>query len=232
MVTWPCVRNLRAVTLIKMSTQTCRAAPRSRLFAGVLALALLLVGCASATETVSSETERVPDLFTEPQQISPEVSQPASVDPAELVIETLGVAMPVIPVGLEDDGAMEIPDDVLTAGHYNPDGLGVLPGNSGTAVFAAHVDSRRQGRGALHELSTLNVDDLIRIAGHDGTASVWRVTEVVSYRKEVLPLTDIFTFAGPSRIAVITCGGEFDRSTRSYTHNVVVLAVPTDVATT
>jgi hypothetical protein len=39
-------------------------------------------------------------------------------------------------------------------------------------------------------------------------------------------MADIFTFSGPSRIAVITCGGAFDRATRSYTHNVVVLAEP------
>ncbi|MEX2533899.1 MAG: class F sortase [Nitriliruptoraceae bacterium] len=191
---------------------------------------------------MSVDDQRVPHLFTEPQAIAPKEHEDASFDtkrnadaaiitkPAGLVIETLGVAMPVVAVGLEDDGAMEIPEDVMTAGHYNPGGLGVLPGSPGTAVFAAHVDSRQQGRGALYELSTMNVNDLIGIASPDGTMHMWRVTEVVTYRKEVLPFDDLFTFAGPSRIAVITCGGEFDRSARSYTHNVVVLAEPTDSA--
>lgn len=198
----------------------------ARLSALALAVLLSITGCTSATQTVLLDNQRIPDLFTEPQRVAPTLNTHGSLNPAELLIEALGAAMPVVAVGLEADGAMEIPDDVMTAGHYNPDGLGVLPGNPGTAVFAAHVDSRQQGRGALYGLSTLDVEDLIRVAGHDGTVSTWRVTQVVTYRKEVLPLTDIFTFAGPSRIAVITCGGTFDRSTRAYSHNVVVLAEP------
>jgi hypothetical protein len=41
-----------------------------------------------------------------------------------------------------------------------------------------------------------------------------------------IPIADIFTFEGPSRLALITCGGEFDRSIGSYLENYVVTAVP------
>lgn len=223
-----------------MTSQTLRHRPGTLARALLIAAMMVLAACTNTAQTVSVDDPRVPDLFTEPQPIAPEKNEDASVDieknsdanvstkPAGLVIETLGVAMPVVAVGLEDDGAMEIPEDVMTAGHYNPDGMGVMPGSPGTAVFAAHVDSRKQGRGALYELSTLTVNDLIGVADPDGTTRMWRVTEVVTYRKEVLPLDALFTFAGPSRIAVITCGGEFDRSARSYSHNIVVLAEPTN----
>ena len=186
----------------------------------------LLVGCANANNLVAPETSApTPDLFTEPRELSPR-DDTSSAAPARLEIQRLNISMPAVPVGLEADGAMEIPDDVMTVGHYDPDGLGVQPGTAGTAVFAGHVDSRTQGRGALYALSSLDLGDTISVTGHDGRETVWRVTGVTTYRKEAMPMADIFTFSGPSRIAVITCGGAFDRATRSYTHNVVVLAEP------
>jgi hypothetical protein len=188
---------------------------------------LVLTSCApTPVDSAAGQDERTPNLFTEPLSLSLTGTPNESTSPTLLTIDVLSVSMPVIPVGLEADGAMEIPDDVMTAGHYDPDGLGVQPGAAGTAVFASHVDSRRQGRGALYQLSSLQRDDRISVTGKDGTETVWRVTDVTTYRKEVLPLADIFTFSGPSRIAVITCGGEFDRAARAYTHNVVVLAEP------
>lgn len=36
----------------------------------------------------------------------------------------------------------------------------------------------------------------------------------------------LFTRTGPPRLAVISCGGTFDRAKRSYRDNVVVIAEP------
>jgi hypothetical protein len=194
--------------------------------ATLAAFVFLMASCAPTNDLAASETHApTPELFTEPRSLSPK-SENADIAPARLEIERLNISMPAMPVGLEADGAMEIPDDVMTVGHYDPDGLGVQPGAAGTAVFAGHVDSRTQGRGALYELSSLSPGDTISVTAHDGSETLWRVSEVTTYRKEAMPMADIFTFSGPSRIAVITCGGTFDRATRSYTHNVVVLAEP------
>lgn len=195
----------------------------------LLITAVVLSACGSSPVEDSSPVDTpTPDLFTEPLTFPSNDTAEHDTTGARLRIPTLAVDMPVIPVGLEADGAMEIPDDVTTAGLYDPDGLGVKPGQPGTAVYASHVDSRRQGRGALYELSTVVTGDEISVVGYDGVETLWRVTNVTSYRKEVLPLAQIFTFQGNPRIAVITCGGEFDRTARAYTHNVVVLAEPVD----
>ena len=37
---------------------------------------------------------------------------------------------------------------------------------------------------------------------------------------------DLFARTGPSKLVLITCGGEFDRSVRRYKQNVVVVATP------
>jgi hypothetical protein len=172
--------------------------------------------------------ERPAPPVDEPQ--APEPTEPAEpAAPRALRIGALSIDAPVVPVGL-DGTQMEIPDDVREIGWYDPEGIGVRPGTIGTAVFASHVDSRSQGRGVLFELRRMIVGDLMEIELEDGTTQAWRVTEVIQYPKVSMPMEDIFVWSGPSRIAVITCGGEFDRASRSYTDNIVVYAVPVDAA--
>jgi hypothetical protein len=37
---------------------------------------------------------------------------------------------------------------------------------------------------------------------------------------------EVFAVGGPPRLVLITCGGAFDRRTRNYADNVVVVAEP------
>jgi hypothetical protein len=161
-------------------------------------------------------------LVPEPPARAP-APQPVTL-PIALRIPALGVSAPLDAVGLEPDGAMEIPHDIRRVGWYE---LGVMPGEpTGTAVLSGHVDSREQGRGALWDLKAMDVGDEVRIEHEDGRTSTWRVEARTSYPKEQLPIGDIFTRFGDPRLVLITCGGEFDRSARRYTHNIVVYAVP------
>jgi len=147
--------------------------------------------------------------------------------PVLLRLPSIEVDARVVVVGLEPDGAMEIPSDVRTVGWYEPfEGAGVAPGEPGTAVIAGHVDSRTQGRGAFWSLRELVPGDVVEIDHSDGTSTRWLVESVVRYPKTDIPIEEIFTFEGEERLALITCGGEFDRPTRSYLDNYVVTAVP------
>jgi len=44
--------------------------------------------------------------------------------------------------------------------------------------------------------------------------------------KPELPVAGLFTRTGPPALVLVTCGGNFDRATHSYSANVVVYAVP------
>jgi len=146
--------------------------------------------------------------------------------PTGISVPSIGVDAPVVDVGLEDDGGMEIPADVSTTGWYE---LGVTPGEaSGTAVISGHVDSREQGRGAFWDLRRMDVDDIVTVDHADGTTSEWRVVARTNYPKDQLPIADIFTRFGDPRLVLITCDGFFDRDERSYSDNVVVYTVPVD----
>jgi hypothetical protein len=156
--------------------------------------------------------------------VEPQVVEPAVADPVAIRIDRIGVDHAIVPVGLEDDGTMEIPEEVQEIGWYDP---GVRPGEPGSAVLAGHVDSRAQGRGAFFALGALDVDDEIVLTAVDGAEQRWRVTARTRYPKDELPVDELFVWGGAERrLVLITCGGDFDRSSRNYSDNVVVLASP------
>lgn len=155
---------------------------------------------------------------TYPDPPTPEVSAPTSLE-----IPTVGVDTRAVRVGLEDDGSMEIPEDVSTVGWYE---LGVAPGEAGSAVLAGHVDSRSQGRGAFFDLRELQLGDAAAVRHEDGSVSAWEVVGRTSYPKDQAPLPELFRRGGDPQLALITCGGEFDAGARSYADNVVVLLAP------
>jgi hypothetical protein len=145
-------------------------------------------------------------------------------DPVRLEIGVLGIDAPVIAVGLNPDGSMEIPDDVDEVGWY---ALGVRPGEAGSAVLAGHVDNRTQGKGAFFDLGRLGVDDPLVVVHADGARRTWTVVARRQYPKGELPVDELFVRGGPTtQLALITCGGAFDASARSYLDNIVVYAVP------
>lgn len=147
--------------------------------------------------------------------------------PTRLAIPAIAVDAAVVPVGLLPDGSMEVPRDVATVGWYEP---GVLPGASGSAVLAGHVDDRQQGRGAFFDLGGLDVGDTITVEHDDGATTTWQVSARRSYPKDELPINEIFTKFSDTRLVLITCGGAFDRRSRHYTHNVVVYATMVDAS--
>lgn len=151
-----------------------------------------------------------------------------TVAPVRLRIPALGVDAPIIPVGVEAKGSMEVPEDVATAGWYR---FGPLPGSRGSAMVIGHVDSRTQGPGVFFGLSTLRLGERIGVRITGGLTQLFVVEARRFFAKDELP-QDLFARDGPPRLTLVTCGGGFDERTRSYSHNVVVYAVPEGASAT
>ena len=58
----------------------------------------------------------------------------------------------------------------------------------------------------------------------NGHTATFRVRRVVLYPKDAFPDELIYTKVGPPELTLVTCGGQFDFSTRSYESNVVVFS--------
>jgi LPXTG-site transpeptidase (sortase) family protein len=148
------------------------------------------------------------------------VSEPGV--PSRITIPSLGLNANVVPVGIEDDGAMEIPNAV-EAGWYR---FGPRPGSpNGSAVIAGHVDHRKTP-GVFIELRRLDIGAEVSVTDDTGKLHRYVVTERYQVNKHELPVKELFRRTGEPVLTLITCGGEFDRKTRSYDDNIVITAIP------
>jgi hypothetical protein len=144
------------------------------------------------------------------------------VRPGRVRIARLKVNATVVPVGVDPAGNVVIPASVATVGWYR---YGAGLGDPGSMVIGGHVDSVTQGDGAFARLRDLNPNDRVVVTGSDGRDHAFTVVGREEYPKAAIELDRYFATTGPSRLALITCGGPFDRATGHYRDNVVVTAV-------
>ena len=150
----------------------------------------------------------------------PDVEPMAASRPVTLSIPVLSVRSDVVPLGLQDDGSMEVPTAAVDAGWYEQS---PTPGELGPAVLAAHVDWADQ-EGVFSSIGDLRTGDEIEVTREDGSVAVFRVEEVVSYAKSRFPTEAVYGDLDHAGLRLITCGGEFDEGSGDYLDNVVVYA--------
>jgi sortase (surface protein transpeptidase) len=92
-------------------------------------------------------------------------------------------------------------------------------------VLAAHIafDNRT---GVFRRLSSIEVGDRFSVVFDDGTVRKFEIFEVDQYDKQELPFDRIFAKEGDPVVALISCGGEFNRSLGSYDDNIVAYGRP------
>jgi len=181
----------------------------------------LLAGCATAVPAAAPPPEPAPTRIPPSAQSAPE-PPPAVPDvpagtPVRVEVPAIDVDADLVTLGLEADGAMEVPDFGL-AGWYAE---GPMPGHPGPAAIAAHVDSRA-GPDVFYRLRELAPGDEILVHYDSGDVAAFVVTGAERTPKDELPVDDIWPVTSDVRLTLITCGGDFDRSTRHYVDNVVV----------
>ncbi|ASR55806.1 class F sortase [Cellulomonas sp. PSBB021] len=144
--------------------------------------------------------------------------------PVRLAVPDVDLDMPVVPVGVLDDGTMEIPEDAGEAGWYR---FGPVPADDdGNTLVAAHVDSRLTGIGPFARLRDVPPGATVTVTDADGTAHRYRVTGVEKIPKDSAPLDVWFARSGPPRLVLVTCGGTWQADIGHYSDNVVVTAEP------
>lgn len=180
---------------------------------------------AESSPSPASTPSPAPTSDLRPEIRSSAIGAPAeTVPPQALSIPSLGVDMAVTPVGIADEGQMELPEDPAIAGWYRfgPDAAS----GEGNIVIAAHVDSVDYPIGPLADLRDAAAGETVTVTGADGTDRGYVIESVTFYEKTALPTDEIFRRSGDPALIVITCGGPFDSSTGHYRDNVVAVARP------
>jgi hypothetical protein len=140
--------------------------------------------------------------------------------PVWLTIPALGVKAPIVTLGLNRDGTLQVPSSTAVVGWYTNS---PRPGATGSAVIAGHVDSR-SGPGVFFWLRTMHRGERIYVRRADGTLAVFTVTAVRTYAKARFPTATVYGPVPDAELRLITCGGTFDYARGSYLSNVVVYA--------
>ncbi|MCX4738950.1 class F sortase [Streptomyces antibioticus] len=157
-------------------------------------------------------------------ELPPAAAPLAQALPQRIDIPELGVQAPVVARGLDTRGGIDPPpfDQAGVVGWF---AAGAKPGAPGTALMVGHVDTETRPA-VFYKLSTLRAGKTIRVARDDGKIAEFTVDGVEVVPRDRFDARQAYGPRRPGRaeLRLITCGGTFDRATRSYTANVVVSA--------
>jgi hypothetical protein len=168
---------------------------------------------APATGTPSEDLAGAPNPF---RTVPSDLRGP----PTRLRVEAIGVDTSLETLRLGTNGELQPPKTNERAGWYAD---GTAPGDVGPAVLAGHVDSR-QGPAVFYRLREITAGDKIEVTRGDRTVT-FTVTATAWYPKKAFPTEGVYGPTPDRQLRLITCGGVFDRSLRSYKDNLVVYAV-------
>jgi LPXTG-site transpeptidase (sortase) family protein len=140
--------------------------------------------------------------------------------PVRLNIPSIGVSAPIIPLGRNRDGTMELPASFSVAGWFRP---GPEPGERGAAVIAGHIASRR-GPGVFYRLGSLRRGAKVVVVLRNGSRKQFVVTGQKQVRKASFPTKLVYRRTVDPTLRLVTCGGRFNSATGHHVDNVIVFA--------
>ncbi|WP_405908389.1 class F sortase [Streptomyces sp. NBC_00828] len=144
--------------------------------------------------------------------------------PQRLDIPSMGVQAPVVARGLDPQGAIDPPpfDQPGVVGWY---GAGAKPGAAGTALLVGHVDTETRPA-VFYKLSAVRPGETVRVIRDDGTVAEFTVDDVRVLSRNHFDAQQAYGTrqSGRAELRLITCGGTFDATSRTYTANVIVSA--------
>jgi len=161
----------------------------------------------------SADADLPPDAPVEPDVAD-------SVQPVRIRIPAIGVDADMVPLGIQADGTIDVPEDFDEAGWWAD---GPEPGESGPAVVLGHVDSR-SGPAVFFDLRKLSPSDNIVFELADGSDVTYVVERLEQHPKSAFPTDAVYGTTSDAQLRLVTCGGDFDRSIRSYDDNIIVFA--------
>ena len=141
--------------------------------------------------------------------------------PTYLRIPRISINPLIVPVGLNERGEMDSPNDYSQVGWWQ---YGATPGDYGKAVLAGHVDSPTD-KAIFYGIDQLNPGDEIFVGNQEGSPELrFIVSGTALYQIDHVPVDQIFGTSSERELILITCGGTFDHETGQYLYRRVVFA--------
>lgn len=194
-----------------------------RVALGALALIAISVFFATfAFATIYQPQEEVPM-----PHLLPAVSEADL--PAKLLIPSLSIEAPVEHAGILANGNMAAPKKFANGAWYK---YGTVPGMTGSAVIAGHLDNGLGLKGAFHDLSKIQPGDNITVETKTGKQIHFTVLRTATYPYDQLP-DAVFADESGAYLNLVTCSGKWIHTAASgmtYDQRIVAYAVRTDAS--
>lgn len=139
--------------------------------------------------------------------------------PIRLKIPAIYVNAPIISLGLASDGAMDVPNGPYDVGWFK---LGQRPGEKGSAVMDGHFGWGDGIPAVFDDLHKLVKGDKIYVENDKGQMISFVVVGKKIYEPDA-NASDVFgSNDGKARLNLVTCGGNWDKVTKSYSNRLIV----------
>jgi Sortase domain len=176
----------------------------------------------SGIEKRAAEATRSPDvILTPPAKAGPRghpIGPIRPPRPVAVAIPGVGLAARVGSVGASG-GHIDLPP-VSRAGWFKG---GPRPGEPGRTVIIGHLDGP-SGPAVFADLPKARRGEQVLVTDAGGRVRRYRVASAISVPKKYFSAPRVFASTPASTLALITCGGPFDRKSGHYELNVLVYA--------
>lgn len=137
--------------------------------------------------------------------------------PVRLRIPTISVDAAIEYVGVTSEGTMDVPKNPADVAWFN---LGARPGENGSAVMAGHYGGKKAS--VFDNLYKLRKGDKLYVEDEFGTTTVFVVRETRRYNPSADASYIFNSSDGKSHLNLITCEGDWDKVSKSYSERLVV----------
>lgn len=155
-------------------------------------------------------------------QVDPTVHQTTTSRPGiprTIKIPTINVDAPVESVGMDSEGAMDVPSKSENTAWFD---MGYRPGQVGNAVIDGHYDKSDGKPAVFWNIGKLQSGDKIILTDDAGKELTFAVTKIAKYPYDTFPIKEVFGDASTPMLNLITCHGQWNKDSKNYSERLVV----------
>ena len=191
----------------------------------LLLVPLAVIASIAVAGGVVSKLQSQDSTFEQPQaskvlqpiKATPEAYVPGL--PVRLIIPKISVNSSIESLGLNADGDLEAPKNIINAGWYNS---GPRAGSPGTAVMDGHFGAADGKPAVFDDLHTLQKGDRLYVKDSDSVTHTFIVRETRLFQPDEDASMVFRPDDNKAHLNLITCQGKWDKRKESYSARLVV----------
>lgn len=217
-------KSVDFLELVKNNPKKAKIAGLTILSVVIILFVVYIFFDRNTVKVVIGEPEIITFSTDEPEEAIPSGNYTwigREIDPKYINLPTISRSGYIQHVGVDQNNQIAVPSNVFIASWFVNT---VRPGQKGLSIIDGHVDGPTR-EGIFHRLEELQIDDTFEITLGNGTVLNYRVLEV-----KTVPVSEAEKHLFEQKLDVvsqlnlITCGGNYNRESRTYEGRVIVMA--------